>query len=49
MTERELKLKIVENMVNNGYHLCGRTIDQLADMMSLEDWARAEKKFLERG
>ena len=49
MTEREQKLAIVENMVNNGYHLCGRTIDQLADMMSLEDWRESEKKFLARG
>lgn len=49
MTEREQKIAIVTNMVNNGYHLCGRTIDQLADMMSLEDWIESEKKFLARG
>ncbi len=49
MTEREQKIAIVTNMVNNGYHLFNKTIEQMADMMSLEDWIRSEKKFLARG
>lgn len=43
---REEKIAIVTRMVENGYHLCGRTIEQMADMMELEDWQRAEQKFM---
>lgn len=42
---REEKIAIINRMVEKGYHLCGRTVEQMADMMSLEDWQRAEVAF----
>ena len=43
---REEKITIVRRMVENGYQLCGRTVEQMADMMELEDWHRAEQRFM---
>lgn len=42
---REEKIAIINRMVEKGYHLCGKTVEQMADMMSLEDWQRAEVAF----
>ena len=42
---REEKIAIINRMVEKGYHLCGETVEQMADMMSLEDWQIAEAVF----
>ena len=42
---REEKIAIINRMVEKGYHLFGKTVEQMADMMSLEDWQRAEIAF----
>lgn len=42
----EKKVAIINRMVENGYHLCGRTAEEMASMMSLEDWENAEKRFM---
>ncbi len=43
MTDK--RIEIVNRMVEKGYHLCGKTAEQMAQMMSLEDWQRAEVAF----
>ena len=44
---REQKLEIINRLVSKGYQLCGRTVEQMADMLSLETWQNIEQKYTE--
>jgi hypothetical protein len=44
---REQKLEIINRLVAKGYQLCGRTAEQMADMLSLETWQSIEQKYTE--
>ena len=44
---REQKLEIINRLIAKGYQLCGRTAEQMADMLSLETWQSIEQKYTE--
>ena len=48
MTNHELCVKILEEMVELSYNLCGRTVDELADLMGndVDLMLRAKDMFL---
>lgn len=45
---KEKKLEIIYRMVENGYHLMGRTAEELASIFTLEELEEFERKHNER-
>ena len=43
----EAKIAIIQRMASNGYHLMGRTAEELASIFTAEELANMERKFNE--
>ena len=44
----EKKLEIIQRMINNGYHLMNRTVEELASIFTAEELEHMEQRFNER-
>lgn len=43
----EQKMEIIQRMIDNGYHLMGRTAEEMAQIFSVEDLKAIEERFNE--